>query len=382
MAVLAPRRLAAISRKEWIQLRRDRRSMILAFLLPLILLLFFGYAITWDVEDISLAVLDDDASAESRALVEAFTSSGLFNIRDHPASAAEAEQVLTRGSIGAVLVIPPGYALDVSDPSRSAVVQLLLDGSDANTATIALNYADAIVARMGAQLAATTSAAEPGGTLPRGPSLETRAWYNPNLESRHMIVPALIAVIMSVIAAMLTALTIAREWERGTMEQLAATPASRLEIVIGKLLPYLAIGLFDVAVTVVAGRVIFGTPLNGSVLLLALMTTLFLVGALGLGIFISAAVKSQVLATQVAMVATYLPAILLSGFLYDIASMPRPLQAFTFLVPARYFVTVTRGIFLKGVGLEALWPQALLMTLYAVLGLALATRAFRKELPE
>ncbi len=382
MTVLAPRRLAAISRKEWIQLRRDQRSMILAFLLPLLLLLFFGYAITWDVEDISLAVLDEDASAESRALVEAFTSSGLFNIRDHPASAAEVEQVLTRGSIGAVLVIPPGYALDVSDPSRSAVVQLLLDGSDANTATIALNYADAIVARMGAQLAATMSAAGPGGTLPRGPSLETRAWYNPNLESRHMIVPALIAVIMSVIAAMLTALTIAREWERGTMEQLAATPASRLEIVIGKLLPYLAIGLFDVAVTVVAGRVIFGTPLNGSVLLLALMTTLFLVGALGLGIFISAAVKSQVLATQVAMVATYLPAILLSGFLYDIASMPRPLQAFTFLVPARYFVTVTRGIFLKGVGLEALWPQALLMTLYAVLGLALATRAFRKELPE
>ena len=382
MGTFAPRRLAAISRKEWIQLRRDRRSMILAFLLPLILLLFFGYAITWDVEDISLAVLDEDASAESRALVEAFTSSGLFNIRDHPASAAEAERVLIRGSIGAVLVIPPGYARDVSDASRSAEVQLLLDGSDANTATIALNYADAIVARTGARLAATRSATGPGGPLPRGPTLETRAWYNPDLESRHMIVPALIAVIMSVIAAMLTALTIAREWERGTMEQLAATPASRLEIVIGKLLPYLAIGLFDVAVTVVAGKVIFGTPLNGSVVLLALMTTLFLVGALGLGIFISAAVKSQVLATQVAMVATYLPAILLSGFLFDIASMPRPLQAFTFLVPARYFVTVTRGIFLKGVGLEALWPQALLMTLYAVLGLALATRAFRKELPE
>lgn len=382
MGAFVPRRLAAISRKEWIQLRRDRRSMILAFLLPLILLLFFGYAITWDVEDISLAVLDEDGSAESRALIEAFTSSGLFSIRDHPASAMEAEQVLTGEAIGAVLVIPPGYAHDIGDPWRSATVQLLLDGSDANTATIALNYADAIVARMGAPLVAAGVAPASGTSLPRGPSLETRAWYNPNLESRHMIVPALIAVIMSVIAAMLTALTIAREWERGTMEQLAATPASRLEIVIGKLLPYLAIGLVDVAVTVVAGRVIFGTPLNGSVMLLALMTTLFLVGALGLGIFISAAVKSQVLATQVAMVATYLPAILLSGFLFDIASMPRPLQAFTFLVPARYFVTVTRGIFLKGVGLEALWPQALLMTLYAVLGLALATRAFRKELPE
>lgn len=195
-----------------------------------------------------------------------------------------------------------------------------------------------------------------------------------------MIVPALIAVIMSIIAAMLTALTIAREWERGTMEQLASTPVGRLEVVLGKLLPYLLIGLFDVALTVVAGMLIFDTPMNGSVVYLAMLTTLFLVGALGLGIFISAAVKSQVLATQIAMVATYLPAVLLSGFLFDIASMPAVLQGVTFLVPARYFVTVTRGIFLKGVGPSVLWPQALLMLAYAVIGLGLATRAFRKEL--
>ncbi len=164
------------------------------------------------------------------------------------------------------------------------------------------------------------------------------------------------------------------------MEQLAATPVSRLEVVLGKLLPYLAIGLFGVALTVVAGMLIFGTPLNGSVALLAVLTLLFLVGALGLGIFISAAVKSQVLATQIAMVATYLPAVLLSGFMFDIASMPALLQGVTFLIPARYFVTVTRGIFLKGVDGTVLWPQATLMLLYAVIGLALATRAFRKEL--
>lgn len=195
-----------------------------------------------------------------------------------------------------------------------------------------------------------------------------------------MIVPGLIAVIMSMIAAMLTALTIAREWERGTMEQLAATPVTRLEVVLGKLLPYLLIGVFDVAVTVVAGMLIFGTPLNGSVLLLALLTVLFLVGALGLGIIISAIVKSQVLATQVAMVVTYLPALLLSGFMFDIASMPPVLRAITYLVPARYFITVTRGIFLKGVGVSVLWPQVLLMFAFAVAGVALATRAFRKEL--
>jgi len=368
-------RLLTISRKEWIQLRRDPRSMILAFALPLALLLFFGYAITWDVEDIPIAVLNEDETPESRALVEAFTGSGLFRVDEWLAGSGDVADRLVRGSVDGVLAIPPGYARALRDPGRAAEVQLLLDGSDANTATIALNYADAIVARLGARLA-------PGGAAGSTPvSLEPRTWYNPNLESRHMIVPALIAVIMSVIAALLTALTIAREWERGTMEQLAATPASRLEIVLGKLLPYLAIGLFDVATTVVAGIAIFGTPLHGSVLLLAAFTVLFLIGALGLGIFISAAVKSQVLATQVAMVATYLPAVLLSGFMFDIASMPRALQAVTFLVPARYFVTVTRGIFLKGVGLEALWPQALLMTLYAVLGLTLATRAFKKELP-
>ncbi|NNF38730.1 MAG: ABC transporter permease, partial [Gemmatimonadetes bacterium] len=249
-----------------------------------------------------------------------------------------------------------------------------VDGSDANTATIALNYAEAIVGRFGRNVVLQ------GRTLRLPVEPEVRIWYNPTLASRNMIVPGLIAVIMSIIAAMLTALTIAREWERGTMEQLASTPVSRLEVVLGKLLPYLLIGLFDVAVTVAAGMVLFDTPLNGSVIELTVLTLLFLTGALGLGIFISAAVKSQVLATQIAMVATYLPAVLLSGFLFDIASMPPFLQGVTYLIPARYFVTVTRGIFLKGVGLEVLWPQALFMAVFAVVGLGLATRVFRKEL--
>ena len=348
--------------------------MILAFVLPLFLLLFFGYAITWDVDDIPIAVLDLDRTSESRELVEALEASGYITVREHLASAAQVEPRLVGDAVLGVLIVPPGFAVDLAAPRRGAVVQLLLDGSDANTSTIALNYADAIVSRHGARVALAGRALE----LPI--SLETRAWYNPDLESRHMIVPGLIAVIMSIIAAMLTALTIAREWERGTMEQLASTPVSRVEVVVGKLLPYLGIGLFDVAVTVAAGMLIFGTPLNGSLLLLGALTLLFLVGALGLGIFISAAVKSQVLAMQIAMVATYLPAVLLSGFLFDIASMPVVLRGVTFLIPARYFVTVTRGIFLKGVGAQVLWPQATLMLLYAVLGLTLATRAFKKEL--
>lgn len=370
---MQPGRLLAMARKEWIQLRRDPRSMILAFLLPLALLVFFGYAITWDVEDIRLAVLDQENSADSRALVEAFEASGYFTVEARVDRYGDAESLLDRSRVLGILVIPSGFSRDLGR-GGAAPIQLLLDGSDANTATIALNYARAIVAGHSGRIEFR------GRRVTERVSPEIRTWYNPALESRHMIVPALIAVIMSIIAAMLTALTIAREWERGTMEQLASTPVRRLEVVVGKLLPYLLIGLFDVLVTVVAGMLIFGTPLKGSVALLTLMTFLFLVGALGFGIFISTVVKSQMLATQIAMVATYLPAILLSGFLFDIASMPRALQAVTYLVPARYYVVVTRGIFLKDVGIDVLWPQAAFMAGFAVIGLGMAARVFKKEI--
>lgn len=371
--MFSTRRLMAMARKESLQLRRDTRSLVLAFLLPVFLLLFFGYAITWDVRDIRLAVLDRDNTQQSRALVAAFEASGYFSADARVENDATIERVLLDGEAVGVLVIGPGFARDLA-ARRHAAVQLLLDGSDANTATIALNYADAVASRYSRDVLLE------GRTIQLPTIAESRVWYNPTLESRNMIVPGLIAVIMSIIAAMLTALTIAREWERGTMEQLAATPVHRLEVVFGKLLPYLAIGIVDVAVTTLAGILIFGVPFRGSMVLLGVMSLLFLTGALGLGIFISAVLKSQVLATQVAMVATYLPALLLSGFLYDIASMPFFLRVITYIVPARYFISVTRGIFLKGVGLEALWPQAFSMIAFAAIGLALATVAFRKRI--
>jgi ABC-2 type transport system permease protein len=347
--------------------------MILAFVLPLFLLLFFGYAITWDVNDIPVAVLDEDRTPQSRQLIEAFVSSGYFTVEEYLESSGQVADRLVVGSVEGVITIPPGYARDLAAPGRAAQVQLLLDGSDANTATIAMNYADAIVTRHGARAVLAGRST----TLPI--SLESRTWYNPNLESRHMIVPGLIAVIMSIIAAMLTALTIAREWERGTMEQLAATPVGRFEVVLGKLVPYVAIGFVDMAIIILAGTIIFGVPLRGDVLLLAVMTLLFLLGALGLGIFISAALKSQLLATQAAMFATFLPAVLLSGFLFDIASMPPVVRAATLIVPARYFVVITRGIFLKDVGIDVLWVQGAAMLVFAVVGLSLATHSFRKE---
>jgi ABC-2 type transport system permease protein len=210
--------------------------------------------------------------------------------------------------------------------------------------------------------------------------LDSRVWFNEELVSRNMIVPGLVAVIMMIIAAMLTSLTIAREWERGTMEQLASTPVHRVEVVIGKLLPYLAIGLIDVVVTSALGVGLFDVPFRGNVLYLMAASTLFLIGALGLGMFISAAAKSQLLATQLAMIVTFLPAFLLSGFMYSLEVMPKGMQAVTLLVPARYFVVVTRGVFLKGSGPDVLWLQGLLMLAFAAIGLVLSTRVFRKEI--
>ncbi|MCA9737019.1 MAG: ABC transporter permease [Gemmatimonadota bacterium] len=366
---MSPRRLLAVARKEWIQIRRDTRSLALAFGLPLFLLIFFGYAIQLDVEDIQLGVLDRSRSQESRQLLESFEASDLFDVAARMASDREIEDALTRGDVRAVLQIPPDFARDLGRGEAS--VQLLLDGSDANTATLALTYAEAL---------ATEFVRARSGVGAVGIEPAVRVWYNPTLESRNMIVPGLVAVIMSVIAGLLTALTIAREWERGTMEQLIATPVQRLEVILGKLLPYLVIGLLDVAFTVVCGVLLFDAPLRGSVALLAVLTVVFLTGALGFGIFVSAALRNQLTALQAALLGTMLPALLLSGFLYDIDGMPLVLKAVSYLVPARYFITVTRGIFLKGVGIDVLWPEALFMVGFAVLGLTMATRSFKKRL--
>ena len=223
-------RLLAIARKETIQLRRDTRSLIMAFLLPLLMVLFFGYAITWDVNDLRLGVWDQDGTRESRELTQAFEASGYFEVVSRPGSYREVEEDLSQARVEAVLAIPPGYARDLGS-GQAVPIQLLLDGSDANTATIAQNYAGAIASRHSTEVLLS------GRPMPEVASAETRIWYNETLESRNMIVPGLVAVIMSIIAAMLTSLTIAREWERGTMEQLASTPVKGVEIVLGNSIP-------------------------------------------------------------------------------------------------------------------------------------------------
>ncbi|MFN2238584.1 MAG: ABC transporter permease [Thermoanaerobaculia bacterium] len=366
-------RLKAIAAKETIQIRRDPRSLLLAFAVPILLLVIFGYAISWDIRHIALAVLDEDRSPESRELIDAFRASGYFDLEHQLESPAEIERLLDRNDAQIVLVIPNDFSerLGTQSPPQ---VQAVVDGSDANTATIVIAYAEAITVQYSSRLNASVRPA-------RFPvEVASRVWYNEELLSRNMIVPGLVAVIMSIIAALLTSLTIAREWERGTMEQLASTPVSRLEVVVGKLIPYIAIGLIDIAITVVLGIALFQVPFRGSVLLLFVLSLLFLIGALGFGIFISAVAKSQMLATQAAMVVTYLPALLLSGFMFSIDAMPPLLRAITYLIPARYFLVVTRGIFLKGVGADVLRTQAVLMVVFAIVGLGLAVAKFRKEI--
>ena len=367
-------RLLAISRKEVIQLRRDVRSLVLAFLLPVLLLVLFGYAISWDVRNIQTAVLDGDRTARSRELIDAFRASGYFTIVESLERPQEIGALLDRRAVQVALVIPPGFASDLN-AGRPAAVQAVVDGSDANTATIVLAYSEAITRTWSSrvQLQGVSSLGAPV-------TAESRVWYNEELASRNMIVPGLVAVIMMIIAAMLTSLTLAREWERGTMEQLAATPVSRTEVVLGKLLPYLVIGMTDVVVCSLLGVMLFDVPFRGSAALLMVLSFFFLAGALGLGIFVSAVAKSQVLATQLAMILTFLPAFLLSGFMFATEVMPPVLRAITYLIPAKYFLVVTRGIFLKGVGLEVLFVQGLLMMVFAAAGLSLAILKFRKEL--
>jgi len=370
---LSVSRLLAMARKEALHVRRDPRSLAMAFAVPAAMIVFFGYVISFDVRDIRMAVLDRDGTQRSRELIEAFEADGRFRVTEWLDRYGAIEPLLDRADVRMALVIPAGFQRDLA-AGRLVPVQALIDGADANNAAIAMNYSGAIVNAFSARVALSSSQRSPPVAA------RSRVWYNETLESSNMIVPGLVAVIMMIISAMLTALTVAREWERGTMEQLAATPVHRVEVILGKLVPYLMIGLIDVVVAVFIGRTVFDVPFRGDPLLLAVMAMLFLVGALGLGVFISAAIKSQLLATQTALLATLLPSLLLSGLMFDIGAMPFVLQVISNAVPAKYFIIVLRGIFLKGVGIEVLWAQAVAMVAFAIAGLGLAIHVFRKEI--
>ena len=372
-------RLRAIARKEFIHVFRDPRSLAMAIAMPMMLLILFGYALTLDVDRVPLAVWDQSETTASRELISRFTGSRYFALRAYVTSYGELEHAIDTGEALMGLVVPRAFAQRL-DGGRAAPLQLIVDGSDSNTATIATGYADAIV-RAYSQEVRIAEIRRQGGVAPQPPiDLRLRVWFNDDMESKNYIIPGLIAVIMMVIAALLTSLTVAREWERGTMEQLISTPVKPPELIFGKLLPYFVIGMFDVFLAVLMGEFVFKVPLRGSVLLLFVMAAIFLVGALALGLVISIVAKSQLLANQLAMVLTFVPAFILSGMVFAISNMPAGVRAITYFVPARYFVTLLKGIYLKGVGLGVLAGEAALLTAFTTAMIVLANRKFKKKL--
>jgi ABC-2 type transport system permease protein len=366
-----------LTKKEFIQIIRDPRSLSMAILIPILLLILFGYALTLDVDNVRVAVWDRDKSQVSFDFIRNFGSSRYFKIIGYYDNFDELSSLIDKNTALMVIVIPEDFSKLIRS-NQPASVQLLIDGSDSSTATIALGYANSIVSRYNIQFV-TQAFSKTNIEMSTPIDLRSRVWFNEELKSKNYIVPGLIAVIIMVIAALLTSLTIAREWERGTMEQLISTPITTNELILGKFLPYFVIGLLDLAIAVGMGQFMFHVPFRGNLILLFITSGLFLCGALMLGMFISSVAKNQLMASQMAMLATFLPGFLLSGFAYPINNMPRVIQAITLLVPARYFIRILRGIYLKGIGINVLWPDVLFLLMFTFVMVALASVKFKRK---
>jgi ABC-2 type transport system permease protein len=367
------RRVAAMSGKEVIHIQRDPRTLALALVMPVVMLFLFGYGVSTDIDHIPLLFADQDQSEASRALARAFDGSGEFTVVGQPAPEG-VEALFRRGAAVAALLVPRGYQEDLL-LGRTAQVQLMLDGADPVIGNQVLAKADGIARAESQRLA--------GAAFARlEPPLQVKVWtrYNPEGRSALFMVPGIAAFLMAISAVMLTALAIAGEWERGSMEQLFASPVGRLEIVLGKLLPYLVLGLLELLLVVAVGALVFEVPIRGNPLTILLFGLVFLLGMLGQGLFISVVAKSQMVATQAGALSAMLPSLLLSGMIFPIENMPLPLQLLSRLIPARYLVRGLRGLLLKGNGLDVLWPDLLAMALFAVLVLGLATARFKRRL--
>jgi ABC-2 type transport system permease protein len=372
-------RFLAVARKEVVQILRDSRSLIIVVIMPVILVLLFGYGVNLDLKGLPVYVYDRDGSQQSQDLLKRFQASAYFDVvrvvNDYPALARS----LDDGHAKIGIVIPWDFSQRLHD-GRPAQVQALVDGSDDNTANVLIGYSQAVVQGYSSDIQLEWLRTRGKLVQPAPVSVETRTWYNEDLESSAFIVPGVLALVMSVIGAFLTSLTIAREWERGTMEQLISTPVTPAEIMLGKLVPYFIIGMFDVIICALIAIYWFQVPFRGSFLTLLVSSAMFLVVVLSLGFFISVIAGSQLAASQIALLITFLPAFLLSGFLYAIEQMPLVLQWITRILPARYYVSVLKKIFLKGTPTALLYPDLVPLAVFTLVLAVLATRAFHKRL--
>lgn len=367
-------RFKAIAYKEFIHIKRDKPSLVIAFMMPLMLLFLFGYAVTTDVENIDLIVYDQSRTQASLELVESFTQSGVFIFNEYASSMIDVEDALDSGSSKTALVIPPNYHNDIHR-IQGPEVQVLVDGSDPMIARTAMNYA--LIIGQNKNLEIISQKTVKG--MSKGISFQPRVWYNPEMKSINFNIPALIGLILQNITVMLTAFTLVRERERGTLEQLIVTPIRPIELMAGKLVPYIVIAAIDVVVAIGVNVFWFGVPVQGSFFLLIFLSTIFLVAALGIGLLISTICKTQLQAMQ-ATVAFLLPSVLLSGFMFPREAMPFLIQGLGFFIPLTYFLEILRGIIVKGIGLKELWSQALILTVFSASIITIASMKFKKRM--
>ncbi len=370
------RRIKAISYKEFIHLFRDIRSLMVIILVPVILLVLFGYALKLDVENVSIGVLDFSNSERSKEYIAGFDATSAFNVNYHLSNYEEAEYLLDTNKIKMILVIKSDFDKELNT-NYNTKIQAIIDGSDITTASSIMNYVTGITAEYNRSfieyvLRNNQINVAFGTVIP-----EIRYWFNEDMRSVNYLFPGLVAIIMSVVAGFLTSLTISREWETGTMEQLIPTPVTEGEVITGKLITYFLIGLIDVIIYILMGEFLFHVPLMGNSLLVFLFATIFLMCMLSFGIFVSIVMKSQLASSQVTTTTTMLPAFLLSGFVFDINNMPVVIQWITYLFPARYFVDILRGLYLKGVGIEYLYINAGFLIFYSIILLVLCRLLFK-----
>ncbi len=372
-------RILAMARKELLQIRRDARSLAIVVLMPVAIMLIFGYGVSFDTKHVPVYVFDRDATHASVDVLKRFQASDYFNVVRAVDNYRDLTAAIDSGACQLAIVIPQGFS-DAVHAGGPTSVQAIVDGTDANTANVAMGYTQAIVQSYAQQ--AQIEWIRKRTPTPANPPIrvETRTWFNEDLVSLHSIVPGVIVMVMAVVGTFLTSLTIAREWERGTMEQLISTPIHPLEIMLGKLGPYVLIGMLDTTVCAVMGVYWFGVPFRGQVSVFLLSSFLFLCVVLSLGYFISIIAKTQLAASQAALLSTFLPAFLLSGFIFPIDQMPIVVQWITHIVPARYYMSILRAVFLKGSSMVFLWSDLLALTLFATFLVFVATRAFKKKL--
>jgi len=373
--------LLAIAWKEFLHIRRDPKTLAFIVVMPILLLVIYGYGISFDVENIRVAVVDHDRTGQSRQLIDQLQSNAYFSVTHYRENTDQLMEDIDHGSILVGMVIPLGFAADLADSNKTAQVQFLIDGSDGNTANIAAGYLTALTNTLNVKGLQEKISTNAGIAVTVPPVvLQSRFLYNPELNSSNFIVPGIIAIILMLIGSVATALTLVREKENNTIEQLVVSQANRAQIIFGKLLPYVVLSFLAVILVVLAALWLFNLPVRGSLIELGLMTLVYLIGVLGIGISISSLFRSMAPAMLASLMITLLPTIVLSGFVFPVRNMPEVLQWLSTIVPARYFLVIMRGLYLKDIGIAVLWPQLLFLLIFAAVIFTISILTFRRRL--